>query len=462
MKRAVEYRGLKIKITSLLMMFFLLSAGMVLSATLYQSVAADEVAREEERLRRELQIVESQIAAQEAILNLQKQETFSISRDVAILTAEIERARLNIQARTINIQQLGSDINERTSTIQELASDIDRRKEQLAHLLRKTYNQSSYSIVEALLSNESLSEFFVDLEDFNSIKRSVNQTVEEIRDLREENRQQRSALSDKQDAELNARMVIEQEKRSIEQNEAEKRRLLSMSRQQEAAYEAELRAREIKAAQIRSALFALRDTADIPFGQALDIARRVERSTGIRPAFLLGVFQQESGLSDGRFGVNVGTCNRPGDALGWRDIMPGPNDNSWRDDQTIYVQLMAELGRDPDTQPLSCPWQGGWGGAMGPAQFIPATWASYKDRIAQAVGVAVPDPWNPEHAFTASALYLRDLGAVSGNFAAERRAALRYYAGSNWDNPLNAFYGDGVMRNAENIQRDINILDQVN
>ena len=138
--------------------------------------------------------------------------------------------------------------------------------------------------------------------------------------------------------------------------------------------------------------------------------------------------------------------------------MPGPNDNSWRDDQTIFLALTKQLGLDPETVPLSCPWQGGWGGAMGPSQFIPTTWNSYAPRVASTVGVGTADPWNPEHAFVASALYLADLGASAGGFTAERTAALKYYAGSNWSNPQNAFYGNGVMGHASTIQNTIDEL----
>ena len=135
--------------------------------------------------------------------------------------------------------------------------------------------------------------------------------------------------------------------------------------------------------------------------------------------------------------------------------MPGPNDNSWRDDQTTYLQITSQLGLDPDSMPLSCPWRGGWGGAMGPSQFIPTTWDLYKSRIASAVGKSVPNPWDPQDAFTASAIYLSDLGANKGGYTAERTAALKYYSGGNWRRPENAFYGNEVMVKARNIQENM-------
>ncbi|MGM0482805.1 MAG: hypothetical protein ACQEP6_03010 [Patescibacteria group bacterium] len=438
----------------LLLGFFIFGTG-ILSAQ-YDGMSEAE-------LQRELDKVEEQ--RKEAIKkeHQYKTEASSIERDIAVLESQIQQAQLNIQAKTIAIQQLGEDIHDRTKTIEELEEDIEKNRERLAHLLREKNEVDSYSLAEVLLSNKNLSEFFVDHNDFTAIKDALHQTLDDIRYARQMTAEEREELNDRRAREIDAKKVIEEERASIRRKESEKQRLLEMSRSQAAEYEQIANEREQEAARIRSAMFALRDTDDIPFGDALTFAKRAQQATGIRPAFLLGVFQQESGLREGSFGVNVGTCNRPGDEKGWRDIMPGPDDNSWRDDQTAYLQITKKLGRDPDTQPLSCPWNGGWGGAMGPAQFIPTTWGNMENRVANAVGTSVADPWNPEHAFMASAMYLADLGAAGGGYTAERNAACRYYSGRPCDsgNPPNSFYGDGVMQNASNLQRDIDVLDSI-
>ncbi|HEY4486534.1 MAG TPA: hypothetical protein VJB70_02275, partial [Candidatus Paceibacterota bacterium] len=104
------------------------------------------------------------------------------------------------------------------------------------------------------------------------------------------------------------------------------------------------------------------------------------------------------------------------------------------------------------------PWYG-WGGAMGPAQFIPSTWVLYEDKIAKLTGHNPPNPWDPYDAFMASALLLKENGAAKGGYAAERLAALRYLAGwKNATKPAYAFYGDDVMTLAEKYQNLITIL----
>src|SRR3990172_12379479 len=96
---------------------------------------------------------------------------------------------------------------------------------------------------------------------------------------------------------------------------------------------------------------------------------------------------------------------------------------------------------------------------MGPAQFIPSTWAIFASKIADAVGKSIADPWDPYDAFMASSMYLRDLGANVGGYTAEHNAACRYYSGkscsaSSWASS----YGDQVLVKAKTIQDNIDFL----
>jgi hypothetical protein len=104
--------------------------------------------------------------------------------------------------------------------------------------------------------------------------------------------------------------------------------------------------------------------------------------------------------------------------------------------------------------------ESGYGGAMGPSQFIPSTWQLYIPRLKQIFGT-YPNPWNPEHAVMGTGLLLKDNGAAAGGYTAERNAALKYYAGGNWSSPSNAFYGNGVMVHTEEMQRQIDFLNDV-
>lgn len=425
-------------------------------STSAQQVSNESVEAREARLRADLAKTEAEIAGWKSVLINKQKESASIERDAQILNAKIQQAKLEIKARNIAIERLGKDITVKEKTIETLDAKIERGRESLSQLIRKTNEIDSYSTVEMALSGQDISEFFEDIDSFDSIKQSMQDLFLEIREDKSKTEAEKKNLSVKKDEETDVKVVVEAEKKRVEKNEAEKRQLLKISKTQEKTYEQIVQERQRKATEIRSALFALRDTAAIPFGTALAYANVVSAKTGVRAAFLLAILTQESNL-----GQNIGTCNRPGDPITklWREIMPGPADiaagKSKRNDEDSYLRITSSLGLDPDSMPLSCPWQGGWGGAMGPAQFIPTTWEANQSKVAGALGKTKVSPWEPQDAFMASGIYLAELGASGKTFTTERTAALKYYAGGAWNNKKNAFYGDGVMAKARNIQENM-------
>ncbi len=205
------------------------------------------------------------------------------------------------------------------------------------------------------------------------------------------------------------------------------------------------------AAQIRSKLFNLRDAAAIPFGKALEYANLAKTLTGVQPAFLLAVIQQES-----NYGTDQGSCyltnTQTGEGVSSRSGKVFPNVMKPTRDVPPFIEITKSLGRDPMKTLVSCPIGGiGWGGAMGPAQFIASTWQGMKSSIVKALGIPNPDPWSPRDAFIASALFLEDLGGSGTSYSAQIRAACKYYGSGG----STCAYGTSVMKKMANIQTNM-------
>ena len=285
--------------------------------------ATADTTAQEKALEAELKKVEAEIARQTVLLKSKQQETATIQRDVDILTAEIKQAKLKIQAKEIDIKRLGSDIGQKETVILTLSERIAREKESMSELLRKTREVDETSLPEVVLANDSVSELFRDFDTFSSVQSALHQSFGDIRSTQEQTQTEKTQLTTRRNAEIDARKEIEKQKRTIETKEAEKQELLRVSKGEENSYKSILAERERQRQEIRSALFRLRGATNISFGQALDYANVVSKATGIRPAFLLAIITQESNL-----GENIGTCNRPGDPpeKGWQAIMKPTRD----------------------------------------------------------------------------------------------------------------------------------------
>ncbi|PCI19847.1 hypothetical protein COB64_03050 [Candidatus Wolfebacteria bacterium] len=449
---SIRFNNKTLQFTSIFIVAFVLFFGVIAIST----VNAESVAERKTRLEAELAQLEAQIQVQEAILAGQKNESSSIQKDVSVLTAEISKARLNIKSKNVAIQKLGGEITSKTNKISSLSNKIIREKESLGQLIRRTNVIDDLSLIHLVLSKQNLSRFYVDLDSFSSIKASVKDSIDEINGVKVETAAEKASLTQKQNRELDAKKVIETEKRSVQKKESAKKELLSISKNKEKAYEAVIADREKKAAEIRSALFSLRDTAAIPFGKAYEYALLASEKTGVRPAFILAILTQESNL-----GQNVGSCflrdTATGDGVGKNTGKVIKRIMKPTRDVAPFLDITKSLGIDPFTTPVSCPWVIGFGGAMGPSQFIPSTWAIFKSRIAKAVGVNIPNPWNPQHAIMATGIFMDDLGADKQTFTAERDAACRYFSGRGCMDPKvkNLFYGNSVMNHAKNIQENM-------
>ncbi len=455
--------------------FFVLCVVIVAPSFLFaQEATSEDVAARRVRLEEELKKIEQEIASEQGNLDEKRRERTSLERDIAILDAEISKAKLNIRARDISIKKLSTDIGSKEEIIEELNTKLNRQKQSLAQILRRTQKISDYSLAEMALGNDSISDFFSDIDSFESIKISLQESFRKIEGIRVDTEEAKLVLEDRREEERGLRNLQELQKREIEEREREKQKILSTTKGQEAAYQKLLKEKERTAAQIRAELFGLRDSAAIPFGLALDYANEASKATGVRAALILGILTQETKL-----GEILGTGTWTVDMHPTRD-------------RPIYPFIMQVLGLDPDKMPVSRAQRGGYGGAMGPAQFIPSTWVCYggfintqtnscsdrknltrerfwagpwhydenKDRLRALTEKDSPsNPWDPRDAIMATAVLLADNGATAGTRSAERLAALRYYAG--WTNATksgNAFYGDSVMQHADYYQKQIDIL----
>ncbi|PIR45229.1 MAG: hypothetical protein COV10_00585 [Candidatus Vogelbacteria bacterium CG10_big_fil_rev_8_21_14_0_10_51_16] len=417
----------------------------------------------QDQLEARLKICEAEIAEQSVLVNNKAREATTIERDIAILKAKIDKARLEINKRNVNIKQLDGGIEVHKREIGTLEQKVGRMQESLAKLMRETRATRDVPAYHFLLSDQTLSSFFLDFDQFVALEGSLRDLFGSIKVAKAQTEGEKSALEVKKrkEAELKAVQEIERQKTQSLQNERD--RILKLTKGEEAKYKEVLAEKQRIAAQIKNRIITLTGGGELKFGDALQLARIPEAQTGVRAAFLLAILTQESGL-DGVIGRNLGRCfyNTP-----WST--PTGTVMSSRQ-KPSFLALMKELGLNPDTTPVSCPISrdGTYGGAMGPSQFMPTTWwdieseTGYKRRVQNITG-RPPSPFDNLSAFTGTSLYLSD-GLVGcrktyqTQYSQEACAAAKYYAGGNWSRYLTR-YGNPVVDRAIDFQEDIDFLD---
>ncbi len=414
----------------------------------YADQALENAQADRAKLQAEYDQLLQEIAQKQKELDNQKGQSVSLSRDIAILSTQIKKAQLDIKAKNLVIKKLGGEIVQKNQKIETLVTKIDTEKESLAQLIRKDRELDEKSLIAFILSQDNLSDAYGDIDTFASLKDGIRRSVAEIRGVKVETESERKSLEEKKNQETDVKVQLENTKKNVELTEVQKQQLLSISKNKEKEYQQVLAEKARRRAEILAILFNLRDVSAIPFGKALEYANNASRVTGVTPAFVLAVITQESNL-----GANQGSCYVTNLETGggvhiktgkvYATIMKPTRDLQ------PFTDITVALGRDPTKTPVSCPGgESTYGGAMGPAQFIPSTWKGIQGRVASALGIKTADPWNPPDAIMASALFLSELGGIGDSYTAQIRAACKYFGTGG----STCTYGRQVMAKMESIQ----------
>ena len=397
----------------------------------------------------------------ESDISKTQQEKKTLKNQIDSLDQKIKNLNYQIYQSNLGVKSLGFQIGDTESSIERTSEKIGEQKEKIGLILRAVYQEDQKTIWEILLSSDTLSDFFDNLVYLETLNTKNQELLTQIQDLKSYLEEQKTALEEETEGLKNLIIIREIQKKENSQVKKDRERYLGLT---EAEYQKQLQEKEgivKKAAEIRARIFELIGVAEAPtFGEAYEIAKYVESLTGIRPAFLLAVLQQESAI-----GKNVGQCYLSNSETGAGVIIKSGKVLSGvmkpTRDVGPFLIITKELGRDPYATPVSCPMSYGWGGAMGPAQFIPSTWMIYRDRL-KAITGKPGDPWNIKDAFLASALYLTDYGAKERTYNGEWKAAMIYFSGTSRRTSYNGygFYGDNVIEIAAQYQRELEILEK--
>ena len=428
------------------------------TSTQTESASAPVSQSQSERsaLEQQLADLEKEIETNQQKIDEYQKQGKTLTGEIGSLNAKVNKINLQIKAINLQLSNLGSRITDTQKNINRTENQIDNHKNAIGKSLRIIYESDRETLVGILLANDNFSDFFGNLNDITLVQTNLRSSLEEITNLRQNLLQQKEELSsEKTDAE-NLKAIQEAQQRNAKAIQGQKNTLLKETKGKESVYQKIVAEKKATAAEIRTRIFELLGGGELTFQKAYDYAKLAEGATGVRAALILAILDRESKL-----GKNVGRCSYKKAMHPTRDI-------------PYFTTLLAALGIDSDSQSayVSCAnSHGAYGGAMGPAQFIPSTWKLYTNSVSKVTGNNPANPWNNSDAFAATALYMKDLLAsqsckdyananknvASYQTLSERCAAAKYYSGGRWY-IYRFWYGQPVVDKANNFQEDIDTL----
>lgn len=393
-----------------------------------------------------------------------QQQKNTLQSQVSSLKKKIRGLEYQINQGTLMVKDLNLQISDTQISIDNTALKIRDSQNQMADIFREIYEQDKKPAMVILLEG-SLSDYFGNLAYLENLNSKISDLLKSTTNLKYYLEQQKEKQEVEKGQLKKTIQVQSLQKKENEQNKKQQENYLKLT---EAQYQQQLKEKQDadkKASAIKSRIFEILGVSDAPnFEEAYNIAKYVSSTTGVRAALILAILTQESNL-----GKNVGQCylknTQTGDGIRIKTSAFSPKTMSPKRDITVFLKLIEDinqgkaLARDSFSTPVSCvvyyngsPY--GWGGAMGPSQFIPSTWvnAGYGKKVSEITG-KVADPWDISDAFLATGLLLKDNGAKTNEF----NAAMRYYCGGGCTR-YDRFYGNSVISIANQYEADIKAI----
>lgn len=390
-------------------------------------------------------------------------EKNTLKNQISSLTKKIKDLDYQIYQSNLSIKSLGFQIIDTGESITETEKEIESQKDKIGLILRAVADEDKKSFIEVLIASKTISDFFDNLVYLETLNVKNQELLSHFQKLQETLEGQKINLEEDKGEKESLLVLQSVQKQESAATKATKDQLYTLT---EAQYQAQLKEKEViakKTAEIAARLIQVtgltEDQKAPTFGEALDLAKTIGTAIGVRPAFLLAIISQESAI-----GRNVGQCYvtdaKTGSGKYSNQKLVSRIMHPTRD-LPVFLDIINKSGRVMEKTPVSC-WINdcvsqsrgvlyhskayvsdtgaiscakagyvayGFGGAMGPAQFIPSTWKLYEDKVKAQTGKSYADPWNLTDAFTAAGLYLKALGG--GAQSGEYKAASKYYGGSS-------------------------------
>jgi hypothetical protein len=348
---------------------------------------------ERAQLEAELRQLEEESKQIQADLENKRGARKSLEGELGIINAKISESKNKIAKTQTTIKKISTDIKVKENKIQTLSSRIEKNKQFIAESLREIKKLDDVRAVIAFSGTESFDEIFRGFGEYRSIQGQLAENVEGLKTNKKFVEVEKEDLEDKKDETEALKRKQEQDKKEEEIRQKEKKEIISITKQEEKDFEKVLAEKKKKAESIKSRLFSFAggSTAAIPFGTAVAHAELAESNTGVPAAFVLAILTQESAL-----GANVGKCyltdTQSGAGVNIKTGQTYTNVMKPGRDIPPFLEIVAAMGGDPNKTPISCPIAGvaGWGGAMGPAQFIASTWKIVAPQVAAVTGSSNP------------------------------------------------------------------------
>jgi murein DD-endopeptidase MepM/ murein hydrolase activator NlpD len=206
MKTSKKYNVIFI-ITAIVIGLFLLSQTTLASETV------EELNTQIDAIKNRIAELQKQQAIYQKNIRQKQEEAMSLKNQLEIIDNQLAETDLQLKTTTEEIQKVNLEVRQTEIEIINKGDQIDDKKDKLGEVLQNIYLESNSSALEVLILHQSLSEYFIKVENEKILSQTLKKSLQTLKTLKDELTDKKEQLDTQHEelAKLKAQLVAEKD-----------------------------------------------------------------------------------------------------------------------------------------------------------------------------------------------------------------------------------------------------------
>ena len=203
---------------------------------------AEELQQKINENKQKIEDLEKKSAVYQENIKKKQQEIASLSNQVAILDNKIAKTNLDIESTNAQIDGLTLQIQETTDKIDAQEKRIALEKTELSDLIRKVNQKDQQTLLQIVVANNSISEFFDQVQSLNMVQKDLQKMLDNIQEIKSLLEQQKVDLQKEQDQQNQFKDTLQNQQDALSGQKDEKKNIIVLTRNSEKQFQSLLSA----------------------------------------------------------------------------------------------------------------------------------------------------------------------------------------------------------------------------
>lgn len=197
----------------------------------------DDLNAQIKQKQNQVQEIDGLIGTYREKIEERRNEAESLENQIIILDNRVKEKELAVEKTKIEIESLTLEVELMAQEIAIKEARISKQKDLIADLIREINKQDEVTSFDILLTQDSLSDFFAQLEHLKSLEGDLGQAISKMKEVKTDLEQRKQNKQEKQDAVEEERRQLEKDMLALEAEKNFKESLISQTKQSEEEFQ---------------------------------------------------------------------------------------------------------------------------------------------------------------------------------------------------------------------------------